>query len=125
MRVERDARTITLLHCNSRAACVDSKPPRCFRLYTEGVTDKHPYLLYIAVFGGAILLGTVLFLLLPSSSLPPQSGSPASIEEALEEAAVETPSVAPDANPLRQVTPAANPIEKTNPFKNEYKNPFR
>lgn len=46
------------------------------------------------------------------------------LSNALKEAVVETPVVAPSVNPIKKVLPTANPIEKTNPFKNEYKNPF-
>ncbi len=79
----------------------------------------------VMLYAGALiallfLVGALFYLWIVQSprEVPPP------IESALDKAVVETPAVAPSANPLNQVTPTANPIEKTNPFTNEYTNPF-
>lgn len=81
------------------------------------------YLLYAGALAAVVLLGAVIYasLFAPRTD---ESAPPADIGEALKNAVVDTPAVAPSVNPLQQVAPTENPIEKTNPFKNEYKNPF-
>lgn len=81
------------------------------------------YFLYVGALAAVVLLVAVIYVsfFTPGGN---ESAPPADIGDALKNAAIDTPAVAPSANPLKQVAPTANPIEKTNPFKNEYKNPF-
>lgn len=103
-------------------ASVDKSRPRRYSTYT-GVMGNKQYLLYAGALAAVVLLGAVIYVsfFTPGGN---ESTSPADIGEALKNATVDTPAVAPSANPLKQVAPTENPIEKTNPFKNEYKNPF-
>lgn len=82
------------------------------------------YLLYAGALAAVLLVGAVIYFSLSSAPREDESAPPADVENVLKNAAVDTPTVAPSANPLKQVAPTENPIEKTNPFKNDYKNPF-
>ena len=72
----------------------------------------------------AVLVVLSVVGLLYRSSTKDKDAALEELGSSLGESAVETPDVAPGANPINQVLPTANPIEKTNPFKNEYQNPF-
>lgn len=99
---------------------VDNSPQALFSFYTEGVL-KNKYVLYGAALVAVVVLVGALLFLTPAQKTADEGADGL---EAVRNAAANSPAVAPNANPLNQVTPAENPIEKTNPFKNDYKNPF-
>ena len=92
-------------------------------VHNYGVTNRQ-VVLYVGA-GVALLLvvAVSIYLQFSGASSAPEENIDDNLEQALE-AAVTPPSVAPSANPVKQVLPTANPIDKTNPFKNEYTNPF-
>lgn len=91
--------------------------------------NRQKILFYGAVGSVAVVLAAALMYFVASLSQKTSNQAAQqqleNVSAALDQAAVQTPTAPPSANPIKDLAPAENPIETTNPFKYEYQNPFK